>query len=152
MATSTITAPFFMRPRSSRLHEPRRSGSGDQDRADDQVGALDRFEDRVPVGIERRDVGRHDVVEVAQAVEVDVEDPDVGAQAGGDLGRVGADDSAAQDGDLGRGDARHAGEQDSAPFLGPLQVLGPFLDAHPAGDLAHRRQERQAAARSRSVS
>ena len=57
---------------------------------------------------------------------------------GGDLGRVGADDAAAQDGDLGRGDARHAGEQDPAAFLRPLQVLGPFLDAHPAGDLAHR--------------
>ena len=37
----------------------------------------------------------------------------------------------------------HARQQDPAPFLGPFQVLRPLLDAHPAGDLAHRRQQGQ---------
>ena len=72
---------------------------------------------------------------------------DVGPEPGGDLGGVGADDPAAQDRDLGRRDARHAAQQDAAALLRPLQVLGPFLDAHPAGHLAHRRQQRQAAPR-----
>ena len=31
------------------------------------------------------------------------------------------------------------------PMLRPLQVLRPFLDAHPAGDFAHRREQRQPA-------
>ena len=31
------------------------------------------------------------------------------------------------------------------PICGPFEILGPFLDAHPPGDFAHRRQERQPA-------
>ena len=121
-------------------------GAGDQHRADDQVGPADAVEDVVPVAEQRRHVRRHHVVEVAQPVEVDVEDDDVRAEAGRDLGGVGADDAAAEDDDVGRQHARHAAEQDAAALERPLQVLRPFLDAHPAGDLAHRRQQRQAAA------
>ncbi len=40
------------------------------------------------------------------------------------------------------GDARDSAEQDSAPFLGAFEELGPFLNAHPAGDFAHRGEER----------
>ena len=101
----------------------------------------------MPVAEERGDVGRHDVVEIAQPVEVDVEDGDVGAEAGGDLGGVGADDAAAQDDHVGRQHAGHAAQQDAAALERPFQELRPFLDAHAAGDLAHRRQQRQVAPR-----
>ncbi len=42
-------------------------------------------------------------------------------------------------------DARHAAQQDAAAHLRAFEVLGPLLDAHASGDLAHRRQERQPA-------
>ena len=35
-------------------------------------------------------------------------------------------------------------KQDAAAHLRPLEVLRAFLNAHPAGDFAHRRQQRQA--------
>ena len=46
---------------------------------------------------------------------------------------------------MGRLDARHSAQQDAAAHLRPFEVLGPFLDAHPPGHFAHRRQQRQAA-------
>ena len=36
-------------------------------------------------------------------------------------------------------------QQDAAAHLRPFEILGPFLDAHPAGHFAHRRQQRQPA-------
>ncbi len=120
--------------------------SGDQDGADDEVGSFDRVHDRMAVGIEGGDVLGHDIVEVAKAIEVDIEDSNVGAQAGGDFRGVGADDATAQDGDVGGGDSGHAGEEDAAAFLGPFEEFRALLDAHSPGDLAHRGQERQVAA------
>ena len=60
-----------------------------------------------------------------------------------DLGGVGPDDAAAQDHDIGRQNARHAAQQNAAAFERPFQKLRAFLDAHAAGHLAHRRQQRQ---------
>ena len=53
--------------------------------------------------------------------------------------------AAAEDRDVGRFDAGHSAQQDAAAHLRPFEVLGPFLDAHPPGHFAHRRQQRQAA-------
>ena len=41
--------------------------------------------------------------------------------------------------------ARHTAQQDAAPTLGLLQAVRANLDGHPAGDFAHRSQERQRA-------
>ena len=147
MATSTITAPFFIRERSSRSDQSGRSGSGDQDRADNQVGALNRLDNGVSIRVERRDVGRHDIIEVAQAIQIDVKDPHVGAEPGGDFGRVGADHSAPQDCHLSRGNPRYTGQQNAAALLGTFEILGSLLDTHPPGNFAHWCQERKAAAR-----
>ena len=125
--------------------QPRRLGAGDQHGADHQVGPRKLLADGVAVAEQAVDVGRHDVVEVAQPVHVDVENRDVGVEAGGDLGRVGADDAAAEDRDVRRRHARHAAQQNAAAHLRPFEVLGPFLDAHAAGHFAHRREQRQAA-------
>ena len=46
---------------------------------------------------------------------------------------------------VGRQHARHAAEQDAAAVERPFEILRPFLDAHAAGHLAHRRQQRQRA-------
>ena len=120
--------------------------AGDQHRADHEVGPRELLADRVAVAEQAVDVGRHDVVEVAESVHVDVENGHVGAKAGGDLGRVRADDSAAEDRDVGRCDARHAAQQNAASHLRPLEIFRPLLDAHPPSDFTHRRQERQPAA------
>ena len=47
--------------------------------------------------------------------------------------------------DVRREHARHAAEQNAAALERPFQVLRPFLNAHPPGDFAHRRQQRQRA-------
>ena len=84
-------------------------------------------------------------LEVAQPVEVDVEDRDVRAEARRHLRRVRADDPAAENDDLRGLDAGHAAEQDAHAADRPLEVLRAFLDRHAAGDLAHRDEERERA-------
>ena len=48
--------------------------------------------------------------------------------------------------DLGRRNAGDAAEQDAAAAGLALEGVGAGLDRHPAGDLAHRREQRQSAA------
>src|SRR4029079_2534466 len=116
-----------------------RFGAGNEHGTNDEVGQAELLADGVAVAVEDVDVGRHNVVEVAEPVHVDIEDGDVGLEAGGDFGGVGTDDAAAEDRNVSWGDAGHAGEQDSAAELRLFEVFGPFLDAHAAGDFAHRR-------------
>ena len=92
----------------------------------------------------------HDVVEVAQALEVDVHDRDARAEARGHLRRVGAHDAAAEDQDVGRLDAGHAAEQHAAAAVLALEAVRADLDRHAARDLAHGREQRQAAVRLRA--
>ena len=88
------------------------------------------------------------LVEFAEAIIVPVEDPDIGAHANGDLGGMGAGNTAADDHDLGGGHAGHAAQQNAAaPALGAHQRAGRHLHGHAARHLAHRAQQRQAAAR-----
>src|SRR6185369_12575880 len=105
--------------------------------ANHEVGAGQLLADRVSVAEQAVDVGRHDVVEVTQAFHVDVEDRDIGAEAGGDLCCVCAHHAAAEDRDVGRCHARYSGEQDSAAHLRTLEKLCALLNAHPAGHFAH---------------
>ncbi len=95
------------------------------------------------VGGDRLDAAEEDVVELAHPVRGHVQDRDVGAHAGGDLGRVGTDDSPADDHDVGRRDAGDACEQHAAAAVGLLEVVGADVHAHAARDLGHRRQQRQ---------
>ena len=140
-----MTARGGMRLRSSRRTRCGARAPGMRIGADQQIGACQAVEDVVPIAVQRGDVARHHVVEVAQAIEIDVENGDVGAEAGGDLGGVGADDAAAENDDVGRQHARHAAEQNAAALERPFQKLRPLLNAHAAGHLAHRRQQRQPA-------
>ena len=62
----------------------------------------DLLANRVAVAEQTVDVGGHDVVQIPQPIEVDVEDRHVGLKARGNLGRVGPYDATTQDRDLRR--------------------------------------------------
>ena len=69
------------------------------------------------------------------------------AEAERDHGRVVADHPAADDDDLAGRDAGHAAEQQAAPAERLLQEVRAGLRRQPAGDLAHRGEQRQRAVR-----
>ena len=85
------------------------------------------------------------LLEVAHPVDRALEDRHLGAEPERDHRGVVADDAAADDDDLPRRDAGDAAEQQAAPALRPLEVVRARLRGEPAGDLAHRRQQRQPA-------
>ncbi len=82
-----------------------------------------------------------DVVELAQAVEIAIDDADVGAHAERDFGGVGADYASAEDDDVGGGDAGDAAEEQAAAAVRPFEILGADLDGHAPGDFAHGREQ-----------
>ena len=83
------------------------------------------------------------LLEVPHAVDRALDDRDVRAEAERDDGRVVADDAAADDDDLPGRDARHAAEQQAAAAERLLEEVRAGLGGEPAGDLAHRREQRQ---------
>ena len=95
--------------------------------------------------VEQRAV--EDVLELAQAVDRAVVDVGLGAHADRDLGGVLADDAAADDHHLAGRHARHAAEQQPAAAERLLEHERARLGGDLARDLAHRRQQRQPAAR-----
>ena len=127
------------------LDQMRCPSPGDQHAADDEIGPTQLFTDRVPIGEKNIDVGRADVVEVAEPFEVRVEEADASAEAGGHLGRVGTDRAGPENRDMRRRHTRHPAEEDAPPHLRFLEVFCPLLDAHPPGHLAHRHEQRQPA-------
>ena len=117
--------------------------AGDQHRADNQVGCLQRVFDVDVVGVKGLDARSEDVVQVLQAVDVDIHDGDVRAHADRNLAGVGADASAADDDDVRLRGSGHAGEQNAGSAVNLLQILGAFLHAQAARNLAHRGKQRQ---------
>src|SRR5207253_5710209 len=81
-------------------HEVGGTRAGNEHRTDQQVCPRQAVEDVVPVAVQRGDVARHGVVEVAEAVEVDVENGHVGAESGRDFRGIGTDHPGAQDDDV----------------------------------------------------
>src|SRR5690606_4779781 len=127
-------------------HQPRRAGSGDEHRPDEQVGAREHLEDVAQVARHRLQGAAEDVVDVLEPRVVDVEQGDPGADAERDLGRVDAHGAAAEDHDLAGADAGYAPQQHAAAAVRPFEEVSPHLRRHAAGDLAHGREQRQAAA------
>ena len=85
------------------------------------------------------------VVDLAQTLEVAVEDVHLAVETDGQGGRRHAHDAGAEDHHLGRlhpGDAAHE-HTPSAP--GPHEVMGADDGRHPAGHLAHGGEQRQRA-------
>ncbi len=110
---------------------------------DDEVGFADCVFNVVAVRGDGIDASAKDVVELAEAVEVEVDERDLCAHAEGDLCGVGADDAAADDADVAGGNARDAAEQNSAAAVLFFEVGCADLDAHAAGDFAHGSKQRE---------
>ena len=66
-----------------------------------------------------------------------------------DDGRMRAGNAAAEDDDVGRRHAGHAAEQHAAPAVLLFEAARADMRRHAAGDLRHRRQQRQRALRAR---
>ena len=118
-------------------------GAGDQHGTDDEVGVDHGLLDLVGVGGDRLQAALVLGVQFAQAVDVDVQDGDVGTQAQGHGGGVGSGNAGAQDNHLGRADAGDAAEQHALAAGRGHQRGGAHLDGQAAGNLGHRGQQRQ---------
>jgi hypothetical protein len=124
-------------------HQPGGSGAGNQNATNDEVGAAELFADVVSVTEECVDVGGHDVIEVAEAFEVDIEDDDIGLEAGGDASCILPDNASTKNRNMGRLNAGDAAEKNSATFLGAFEEFCSLLNAHPPCHFAHGSEQRQ---------
>ena len=136
------------RPRPHRLDElfadhDRGPPTGDEHRADHEVGVGDAALDRPTVRRQRHDPAAVDLVDPAQSVEVLVDQDDLGLHAGRDPRGVPPDVARPQHDDLRRAHARRPAHQHAAAAVVPLQEVGALLRRQPPGDLAHRGQQRQ---------
>src|SRR5580658_224842 len=120
-------------------------GAGNEDSADEEVGLAGGALEVVGVGGQGEDAAVEDVVQVAEAVEVEVDEGDLGAEAEGHFGGVGADDAASDDADVAGRDAGDAAEQDAAAAVLLFEVGSADLDGETAGDLGHGGEEREGA-------
>ena len=116
----------------------------------DEVGVGDRAGDRSPVAGEGHDPALVDLVDPPEPVEVLVEQQHLGLHALRDPRCVPPDVARAEHDDPRRADAGCAPEQHPAAAVLALEEVRPDLRRHPARDLAHRREEREAA-RSRAA-
>ena len=122
------------------------SGSArDQHGTDDDIGFLDGLFQRSLGGVGGLHGAGELLVQLGQALVGAVEDGDVGAGTDGHLGGMGAGDTAADDHHLGRQHAGHAAQHQAAAALGLHQAMRRHGDRHAPGNLAHRRQQGQAA-------
>ena len=120
-------------------------GAGHQHRADHQIGLLDRglqFQPRRIAGLDGAAVLG---VDLAQRVDVQVEDSDMGAHAPRDGSGVVAGHAAADHHDSGGCDTGNAAHEHAAAALGAHQVISADVRREAAGDLTHRRQQGQGA-------
>ena len=102
MDTSTRTAPFFMSFSIARVDELRRAGARDQHGADHDVGCQHFVLDRLQGRGQRADPALEHFVERRSRGQRTVDDGDVGTEACGHPGSMGADDTAAEHDDLRR--------------------------------------------------
>ncbi len=124
-------------------HDHGSPGPGDEHCPDDEVRAGHELVDAVDGRAHGGDAAPVQLVEVAEPVDVEVEDRHVGAHARGDHRRMGAGAAGAEHGDPGRWYAGDTADEHPAPALGPLEMVGARLGGHAAGDLAHRGQQRE---------
>ena len=87
------------------------------------------------------------VGDAAQRLRIAVDHRHGRAHAGAISAAWRAGDAAAEDHDVGRRHARHAAEQHAAAAVLLLEAAGADMRRHAAGDLRHRRQQRQRALR-----
>ena len=85
------------------------------------------------------------IVQIAQAIQVDIHNRDVRAQSQRHFGRFGADRAGTENHHLARHDARYPAQQHAAAAMIHLQADRARLNRDPARDLGHRGEQGQAA-------
>ena len=123
----------------------RSAGAVDEDAADHEVHVGQPLLDRERRAEHGRGAAAEGDVELAELVERDVVDEDVGLHPDRDERGVHADGAAADDHHVRRRHARDAAEQDPAAAERALEHERAGLGRDLAGDLRHRRQQRQPA-------
>ena len=126
-----------------------RRGAGDEHCADDEVGVANQLFDGVRRRVHGLQLAGEHRGQLAQSLDRTVHHGHVGAQTDGHFGRMGAGYAAAQNHDFGGRYAGYAAQQHAEAAVGLLQAIGAHLHRHAAGDLAHRRQQRQRSVRRR---
>src|SRR5215472_15579395 len=111
-------------------------GAGYQHAADDQVGFARGAGNVVAVGGQGVDAAIEDVVDLAQAVQVQIDECDLGAHTQRDACSVCADDTATDYGDVRGRNAGNSAEKDAAAALLLFEVAGAHLHAHAPGHFA----------------
>ena len=86
-----------------------------------------------------------DPVDLAEPIDVAIDDRDLRLHAGGDLRGVRSGHAGAEHHDLGGSHAGRASHQDAPAAVGTLQDRRTLLRSHAPGDLRHRRQQRKTA-------
>ena len=127
-------------------HQLRGRSARDQHAADHEVGRGAFLFHRTLGGIDRLDAGAEAGDQLFHAIGVLLEDGHVGAHAERHHGGIGANDATAEDDDLARRHAGNAAQQHAEAALCLFKAMRAGLHRHAARDLAHRRQQRQAAA------
>src|SRR2546425_11834546 len=94
--------------------EPRRRRTRHEDRTNNQIRLRDGVVNHVCARCQRRNLGKKDVIELAQTIEIVVDDRYVGAHPDRNLCGVSSDHAAADDHYPRRGDAGYTAEQDAA--------------------------------------
>jgi len=84
----------------------------------------------------------HHIAQIPQALQVDVQDVDLGTKAASHFGSVDAHHAAADNHHGGRIDPGYTSQQNAVAALGHLQVFGSLLNRHGAGHLTHRGKQR----------
>ena len=143
MAMSTITEPGFIdftsgSSTSTGARPPGTSTAPISRSASTTVRSIEpRFD------VERRDPTHLDLVDVAQPVDVAIEQVDLGLEAGRHPRRVPSDVARTQHHDPRRSHPGRPTQQHAAPAVVALEEVRADLRAHAAGDLAHRGEQGQ---------
>ena len=123
--------------------ELRRFGAFDEHRADHRIRELDRFGNVVGIGIDRGQFTVKSFGEIAQPVNIDVNDRDIRAHAESHTGRGGPNGPAAKDDDIRGTHTGHTAQKLAAPAIRLFEIVRRNLNRHLARNLAHRREERK---------
>src|SRR5262245_41884388 len=133
-------SPGFHTAKEGAREQLRRPRAWHQHAANDQISGDDFFFDVRAVGHHGSDMSAENVVHIAQAGRVDVEDTHVRAHADGDLASAGASDTCTNNHYVGWFDSRGAAQQDATATVLGLQAPSTDLDREPPGNFAHRCQ------------
>ncbi len=142
---STITDPGLHRRHHLLGHDHRRLGTREQHAADHGVRLAHALLEGEPVRHQRDDPALVDLVDEAELVEVLVDHDHLRLHPRRDPRGVRAGHPGTEDEDARRPHARDATEQHAAAARLLLEESSGHVRGHPAGDLAHRREEREAA-------